>query len=93
MSASLLHQHHDIEADIRIIMRFEGLTDLSIPACKEWTRALIRCVFPMWMPGHKLTSNQEERLGSYFEYRLRNAKGEPQRRSDVGRAHNYPSPK
>jgi len=70
----LFHWRRDIEADIRIVMRAEGLTDLSIASAKEWARAFIKAHYPLWVPGHKLRPEQQSALGAAFENKLNRAK-------------------
>lgn len=74
MRGSLLHWKRDIEADVRIVMRAEGLEDLSVPACKEWVRRFIRLHVPWWRPGEHVGDVQIRALGAEFESRLAAAK-------------------
>lgn len=74
--ASLFHWRRDIEVDIRIIMRSEGLTDLSLAACKTWARQFIQQQVPWWKPGTPLRWAEEQAVGAAFEGLLAHAKRE-----------------
>jgi len=73
-AAVLFHWRRDMEVDVRIIMRAEGLTDLTLPTCKEWARQFIRDIYPLWVPGHRLRPEQLQFIGAVFESRLASAK-------------------
>ena len=64
----------DIEADVRIVMRAESLTDLSIEACKKWVHKFIQDRVPWWVAGQAVREHDERMIGAAFEARLNAAK-------------------
>jgi hypothetical protein len=73
-SGALYHWRRDIEADVRLVMRAEGLTDLSIAACKRWVRAFILAQVSCWTPEARLAWHEVQRVSAAFEDRLTAAK-------------------
>ncbi len=74
-TGALFHWKRNIEEDVRIVMRAEGLIDVSIPACKAWVRKFIQDQVPWWVGGQQLRGHEEAMVGAAFEARLNAAKG------------------
>lgn len=74
-TGALFHWKRNIEEDARLVMRTEGLTDVSIPACKNWVRKFIQDQVPWWVAGQPLRPNEEQMIGAAFEAKYHAAKG------------------
>lgn len=74
MTGALYHWQCDIEADVRIVMRAEHLTDLSLPARKQWARSFIQQYVPGWSHDVELRWTEQQAFGSGFLERLAAAK-------------------
>lgn len=74
MTGALYYWRRDIEADVRIVMRAEGLTELSIEARKRWAREFIQQSVPWWSPGTALHWAEQQMVGAAFEVLLSHAK-------------------
>lgn len=73
MTGALYYWRRDIETDVRIVMRAEGLTELSIEARKRWARRFIQQRVPWWLPGNLLHWADQQMVGAAFEAVLSHA--------------------
>lgn len=74
LTGGLYLWHRDVETDVRIVMRAEGLTDTAAAACKQWARRFIQQRVPWWSPGNELRWTERQMIGAAFVARLAAAK-------------------
>lgn len=72
---SLYAWKRDIEADVGIVMRWQGCPDLSRAARRAWVRAFVAGIVAGWRPGMPLLGQQATLVGAAFEEALAIAQG------------------
>lgn len=67
---------HEIESEVRAILRARGTPHPSIDACRKWARAFVRGFAPFY-PDVALTDLQAQTIGREFIKELSMARGRP----------------